>query len=217
MRTYPTWKDRNCLIVPPWDLRPIQRVTPENNRFIEKYALKDKKIALYAGNLGEGHTFDPLVKAARTLAENRRDDWKLVFVIRGSKKQRLIDATKGLPSVVILDYQPVEWTSDLLSAATAHLITINDQSKGLVVPSKLYGVLQTEAPVLFIGPPDADTAREIERYRVGETLDGHCRGAEVVAALDRLYNQRDAIHAGRLPADTTGPAQIAAFITREQA
>lgn len=215
MRAYPSWNGRDCLIVPPWDLRPIERVETANNRFLEKYGLTGKKIALYAGNLGEGHTFEPLVRAARCLAENRRDDWKLVFVIRGSKKQQLIEVSRGLPAVVILDYQPVEWTSDLLWSAHVHLITINDQSKGLVVPSKLYGVLQTDAPVLFMGPQDADTAQEIARYRAGESLEGTCRGAEIVEALDRLYARRAEIIAGRLPADTTGPAQIAAFVTRD--
>lgn len=215
MQTYPTWTDRHCLIIPPWDRRPIRHVPPAENRFLERYALHGKKIALYAGNLGEGHTFTPLTEAAKALANAHRDDWALVFVVRGSKKQRLIDATKGLSAITVLDYQPVAWTSDLLCAASVHIITITDQSKGLVVPSKLYGVLKTRAPVLFLGPPDADTAREIDHYQAGETLDSASSGAAVVGALDRLYDQRDAINAARRPVDETGPERIAAFVTAQ--
>lgn len=212
-QTYPAWPDRDYIIVPPWDRRPIARVERDANRFIEQYALQDKKIALYAGNLGEGHTFAPLVRAAETLREEGREDWALVFVIRGSKKSQLEAVAKDLPAILITDYQPVEWTSDLLWSAHVHLITINAASKGLVVPSKLYGVLHTDAPVLFIGPEDADTAREIRRYQAGESLVEASDGPAIVAALDRLHARYQEGDPDRLPADTTGPDQIAEFTT----
>jgi len=214
MQAYSAWREQDYLIVPPWDLRPIDRVAPETNRFLEKFALRGKKVALYAGNLGEGHTFEPLVRAAEALQAAGREDWAIVFVIRGSKKAPLAAAAEELPVILITDYQPVDWTSDLLWSAHVHLITINAESKGLVVPSKLYGVLQTEAPVLFIGPEDADTAREIRRYHAGESLDEGGSGADIVAALDRLYATSIAGDPERLPPDTTGPDQIAAFVTR---
>jgi hypothetical protein len=211
-QTYPGWRNADYRIVPPWDHRPIAPVARDRNRFVQKFGLEEKKIALYAGNLGEGHTFAPLVRAAETLRDAGRTDWALVFAIRGSKKALLAEAARQLPSILILDYQPVEWTADLLWSAHVHLITINAESKGLVVPSKLYGVLQTEAPVLFVGPDDADTAREIRRYHAGESLEEGCVGADVVAALDRLHERCMTGDLDRLPPDTTGPAQIAEFV-----
>lgn len=83
---------------------------------------------------------------------------------------------------------------------------------GLVVPSKLYGVLQTEAPVLFIGPRDADTAQESQRYHAGETIEETSTGDEVVAALDRLYTLSVAGNAARTVPDNTGPERIAEFV-----
>ncbi len=212
MREYSAWNGANYIIVPPWDRRPIEKVARPNNRFLKAFGLTEKKVALYAGNLGEGHTFVPLLNAAEELARSGRDDWAIVFVIRGSKKGMLQDAAKDVPSIMILDYQPPEWTSDLLSSAHVHLITMNEGSKGLVVPSKLYGVLQTDAPVLFLGPQDADTALEIERYRAGETLDGTPAGDEVVATLDRLYAQSIEGSLGKREPDDTGPDQIAVFV-----
>lgn len=214
MQAYSAWRDQDYLVVPPWDLRPIERVAPEANRFLEKFALRGKKVALYAGNLGEGHTFEPLVRAADALRAAGREDWAIVFVIRGSKKAPLAAAAEELPAILITDYQPVDWTSDLLWSAHVHLITINAESKGLVVPSKLYGVLQTEAPVLFIGPDDADTAREIRHYHAGESLDEGRSSADIIAALDRLYATSIAGDPERLPPDITGPDQIAAFVTQ---
>ena len=217
MRKYPIWQDRNYTIVPPWDMRSIGNVKRENNRFLEKFGLKKKKVALYAGNLGEGHTFIPLANAARHLAKTERDDWTIVFVIRGSKKQPLLDVAKDLPSIIVLDYQPVDWTSDLLWSGHVHLITMNEQSRGLVVPSKLYGILQTDAPVLFIGPEDADTALEIKRYQAGEAVGEASTGAQVMEALDRLYAISTAGNAARIAPDNTGPERIAEFVTRRVA
>lgn len=214
MWAYRGWKDENYIIVPPWDERPINRVEREENRFIEKYRLRGKKIALYAGNLGEGHTYQPLLEASKELAKAERGDWVFVFVVRGAKKERLIkDALDMLP-IMVLDYQPLDWTADLLWSAHVHLITMNRAFKGLVVPSKLYGVLKTEAPVLFIGPQGADTAREITRIKAGMVLEETCVGAEVVKALDKLYALSDEILSDRLALDTTGPEQIANFITK---
>jgi len=214
MREYSTWQDRDYIIVPPWDRRSTVKVERANNRFMERYGLQQKKVALYAGNLGESHTFVPLVNAARELVKTKRDDWAIVFVIRGAKMQLLTDVAKDLPPVLILDYQPLDWTSDLLWSAHVHLITMNEQSKGLVVPSKLYSALGTEAPVLFIGPRDADTAQEIERYHAGETLGEASTGVQVVGALDRLYAMSVAGNAVRIDPDNTGPERIAEFVTR---
>ena len=84
----------------------------------------------------------------------------------------------------------------------------------LVVPGKLYGVLQAEAPVLFIGPRYADTAQEIQRYHAGETIGETCTGDEVVAALDRLYAISIAGNAARIAPHDTGPERIAEFVIR---
>ncbi len=213
MRAYKTWRNEDYIVVPPWDKRPIARVDRARNRFLKKYGLQRKKVALYAGNLGEGHVFAPLIEAARLLESAGRSDWALVFVVRGSKKQPLVDAAQGISSVVVLDYQPVDWTSDLLWAADVHLITMKEDMQGLVVPSKLYGVLQTDAPVLFLGPEDADTAQEIRRYQAGEALGGQCSGADVLSALDRLHAASISMQTDRAMPDNNGPQRIADFIT----
>ena len=60
------------------------------------------------------------------------------------------------------------------------------RSVGIIVPSKLYGVLQTEAPVLFVGPEDADTAYELQKFGRGRSLPTESDGRLVAGALDKL-------------------------------
>ncbi len=211
---YRGWPDEEdqVIVVPPWDYRPIARVAPVANRFVKKYHLQDKKIILYAGNLGAAHSFEPVVEAARERAQRGEDQWRFVFVVRGVRRGALEEAAKELDNVIVTDYQPPEWTPDLLWSADVHLITLRDQWEGVVVPSKLYGILQTEAPVLFIGPEKADTAEEICRHEAGLVLDAGAGGKEVVKALNELMQPRWRKHK---EINREGPKRIADFLTRE--
>jgi len=183
-------RDQAILVIPPWDARPLQLHNTSNNSLVERHGLKDAKIALYAGNLGRGHSSKALVGAARLLSEANRNDWIFVFVIRGSGRKQLIEDTNGLKNFCILDYPPLEEFTSLFFNATVHLITMKPGWEGIIIPSKLYGILQTEAPVLFLGPPEADTIKEIHRFNAGLSLPADASEPEILEALDELAQPR---------------------------
>ena len=190
LKTYPSWNRSKefSIVVPPWDYRMIPAVEKKRNRFMQGHGFNGQHIALYAGNLGEAHSFEELLDAAEVLHGEERKDWLFVFVARGSRRQDLENASANLENVVVLDYQPVDLTADLLWSADIHVITMREGWQGVVVPSKLYGVLQTDAPVLFVGLNDSGTALEINRRCAGKVLACGCRGEEVVRALDEPLN-----------------------------
>jgi hypothetical protein len=211
LQTYRQWPARDgfSLVVPPWDLRPLRRVTRSDNRFRARFGWDDKRIALYAGNLGEAHSFEGLVSAARLLASRGDSSWMIVFVVRGARRAELERQAGGLRNVAILDYQSPDLTADMLWAADVHLITMRDGWEGVVVPSKLYGVLKTDAPVLFIGPADAETALEVHRLGAGERVSPQAPAETVVESLARLAGS------ARPPSDDPdGPDRIADFVCR---
>ena len=182
---WPEDDEKFCLVQPPWDYRSIDFVEKSENRFIANEGLIGKKILLYAGNLGRAHTYKELVETAKIMAESN-DDWQFVFVCRGAMRAGLEEDAAGLSNVTVLDYQPVELTADLLWSADIHVITMKQGWEGVVVPSKLYGVLKTQVPVLFIGPEDADTAIEIRRLNAGDTLDGNTSPEQIMDSIQRL-------------------------------
>ena len=47
---------------------------------------------------------------------------------------------------------------------------MRDELCGLVVPSKLYGILAAGRPVIFVGPGKSEVAHEIERETIGTVL-----------------------------------------------
>jgi hypothetical protein len=84
---------------------------------------------------------------------------------------------------------PLELLPRLLVTPHAHLITLRDEFVGYVLPSKVYGCIQSGRGVLYVGSPRSDVhllaARDLppERYRrvdVGDTA-GVTRSLEEIA------------------------------------
>jgi len=205
-----SWSENSCLVIPPWDRRAIQEVGRTENRFLKKYGLESKKVALYAGNVGRAHSSVELLRAARELDAQGDQEWVFVFIVRGSHKATLVKESAGLRNMVVTDYQPPELTSDMLRAANVHLITMQPGWEGIVVPSKLYSTLKTKAPVLYIGPLNSDTADEIRKWRAGTVLPPGCTAQEVVCALREL-GSRERGEVAFLSEDW--PRRVASFIT----
>jgi glycosyltransferase involved in cell wall biosynthesis len=198
-------------VVPPWDQRPLPPVEAARNRFLAKFGWQEKIVVLYAGNLGEAHTYREVLEAAQVLAGREDWRWQFVFVVRGAHRNALEAQCRGWRNVTVLDYQPEELAADMLWAASIHVITMREGWQGVVVPSKLYGTLQTGAPTLFIGPPDADTASVVREQALGETLVPRSRGEDVIVVLERLA-ARARRYPVTVPAD--GPERIAEFVCR---
>jgi hypothetical protein len=111
--------------------------------------------------------------------------------MKGSAESLLVSSSFGLFSSVgarveITGYASEEETPGLLASARVHLITMSPGWEGIVVPSKLYGCIRTGRPVLFVGPENADTAREIRAHDWGMALPPGANGEEVAAAILEL-------------------------------
>jgi hypothetical protein len=159
------------------------------NPVARRFGWESFKVALYAGNLGEGHSYGEFLGAAKWLQSKGRSDWLFVFVVGGSGVARLRAESAGLPNIRVMDYLPESDRADLLWSAAVHLVSMKPGWEGIIVPSKLYGILKTEAPVLFVGPEDADTSEELRRLRRGRVLPLGSDGEVVASAMDELGRQ----------------------------
>jgi glycosyltransferase involved in cell wall biosynthesis len=163
-------------VVPPWDDR--EEVVRADDRRL-------KNLALYAGNIGEAHAFVDLLRSVPFLP----NEWKLRFAVRGAKSaalRTLVQESGVSDRVIVSGYVSADETATLLASARVHLITMSPGWEGIVVPSKLYGCIRTGRPVLFIGPENADTAREIRAHDWGAVLPPGVRGEEVAATILEL-------------------------------
>ncbi|MBZ5536096.1 MAG: glycosyltransferase family 4 protein [Acidobacteriia bacterium] len=151
-------------------LKPVE---PSRNTFLQEQALADKLVILYAGNFGLAHEFDLVLRVAKEL----KDDPEIVFVFVGSGKRRgeIEEAIRQnhLSNVRLLPSVPLERLQEVLSAASIGLVTERPEVEGLMVPSKVYGLMATARPILFLGPIQSDCARIVQKAQCGLVVAPH--------------------------------------------
>ena len=156
-------------IIPNWAL-PIQSLDRSNNPFRRAHGLDGQFVVVYSGNMGLAHDFDTVLDAADSLRGQH-----VVFLFIGEGPRRLEVETaarlRGIDNIRFLPPQPAEKLSESLSAADAHLVTMRPNLCGLVVPSKVYGVLAAGRPCLFVGPADSEAARLIRETDSGFVIE----------------------------------------------
>lgn len=114
-----------------------------------------KFVLLHAGNLGFYGAWDTLVEGARQLAG---EEVGLVFVGDGAQRERLESACSDIPNVRFLPFFAASKIPSVLAAADAHVITVKRGLEGVVVPSKMYGILAAGKPIVALAPAECDVA-----------------------------------------------------------
>jgi len=139
-------------------------------------------VLVHAGNLGFYGAWNTLVTAARNLAN---EGVGLVFVGDGAQRSQVEVAAAGSGNIRFLDFFPASKIPSVLAAANAHVITIKRGLEGVVVPSKMYGILAAGKPIVAVAPRETDAVSlGIQRgFAVAADPD---RPAEVVSAVRAL-------------------------------
>lgn len=158
-------------LVTPWaDPEEVRPIPHDQNAFRTVHGWQDKFVVMYAGNLGLGHDTQTLVRAMEQL----KDDPRLRFVFVGGGKRmaeiRAAMEAKKLSNVELMDYVPREKLGEMLAAADVHLITQGTGTTGLIVPSKLYGILAAGRPTIYLGPLDTEIALTLEETGAGRVV-----------------------------------------------
>jgi glycosyltransferase involved in cell wall biosynthesis len=141
-------------------------------------------IALHAGNLGFYGAWQTLLAAARVLSNNGVG---FVFVGDGAQRAQLEAAAGGSSNVRFLPFFPANKISSVLAAADIHIVTVKRGLEGVVVPSKMYGILAAGRPIVAVAPAESDAATLALRQGFGVAADPD-KPEELVAALRALMN-----------------------------
>ncbi len=177
---------RRVRIVPNWaDPAGVVPQSVATSVARRRLGLEGRFVVGYSGNLGRAHEFETLIGAARLL----RSDARFAFLITGggAKAEALRAAVRaeGLDSFFFQGYQPAELLSDSLAAADVHLVSLLPALEGLIVPSKIYGILAAGRAAVFVGDVAGDLARMVVAEDCGVAVPvGDCaRLAAQLAAL----------------------------------
>jgi glycosyltransferase involved in cell wall biosynthesis len=143
-------------------------LTPRaQNAYRREWGVGDRTLVMYSGNFGIGHDVETFAAGADLLRD--RDDIMFAFVGGGKRKKQLIDAmrARGLTNFIEADYQPRERLGEMLSAADIHLASMLPTWTGVMVPSKIFGTLAAERPVIWVGEDSTEAATVIHEAQCG--------------------------------------------------
>jgi glycosyltransferase involved in cell wall biosynthesis len=177
----------------PWALVEPEALTPPNLE-LRKSMFGDATFGLlYSGTLGRAHDYEMFLKLARLL-RHRSPHIRLCFAARGNKVAELKRAlTYEDTNIALVDFVAESMLEEHLNAADMHMISLNKEWSGLVVPSKFFGSLATGKPVIYAGPADSSIAGLLREHEIGFYIDE--KSLENVAAiLDYLSTNRSALN-----------------------
>jgi len=112
-------------------------------------------VLLHAGNLGFYGAWDTIIAAARKL-EN--ENIGFVFVGHGAERSRVENLAAGSTNIRFLPFFPSSDISSVLAAPDAHIVTIKRGLEGVVVPSKMFGIIAAGKPIVAVTAPETDIA-----------------------------------------------------------
>ncbi len=149
----------------------IQPQTSEHNPLREELGLTGTFVVGYSGNFGRAHEIETVLSAADSLRNEA--DIRFLFIGGGTQMECLREETakRGLQNIVFQDYLPRELVSQGLAAADVHLTILKPELEGLIVPSKIYGILAAGRSTLFIGDRDGEVARILREGDAGITVE----------------------------------------------
>lgn len=143
----------------------------EENPLIDELGLRDKFVVMYSGNAGIVHDFDAICEAMRIL----KNDPRIYFLFVGDGPRRAqierFARENGIENFAYRGYFSREQLRYSLSVADVHLLSLRAPFVGISVPGKLYGIMASARPAIFVGPRECESAETISEAASGEVID----------------------------------------------
>ena len=170
---------------------PLPKDDPRVTAFRRENGMDGKFVVMYSGNIGLYYDLPNILKLITKFKD--RDDVVFAFVGEGAVKSELeaYTAENGLANVMFMPYQPKELLPVSLNAADVHLVTNAKGIKGVSCPSKAYGIMATNVPMIGVLEPGSEVWQIIEESGCGvlaETGDYEA----VEKAIAEAVNGKDA-------------------------
>jgi len=175
--------------IPNWGFDELYPLEKKDNPLAGEFNLKDKFIVLYSGNHGYGHEFETLLIGAKRLSKEY-DDIYFIFIGGGVRFNEIQEFKKNNPDAHILtyDYLPFEKLNYGLNLADVSLITMRNNWKGMMVPSKTYGIMAVGSPIVYVGPR-SDISWTIEKFNLGYIVNNG-NVDEFIKRIKELYHNK---------------------------
>jgi glycosyltransferase involved in cell wall biosynthesis len=169
------------------DAGRVNPVAKKDNQLLDELGLRHKKVVMYSGNLGRYQPLEVMIHAARELRD--REDIAFVFAGDGGKRRKVqeIAASHNLDNIMFIPFQPLDRLAESLSMADVALIGIYPENEGVIMPSKLYGLLAVGKPIICVSDAKSEVVEILNHAKAGvhSSIDDPKELAQkIVAILD---------------------------------
>lgn len=161
-----------------------------NTDMLNKLNIEGKFVVLYTGNIGLIYDLEYIIESFGNVKDLH--NICLIMIGEGNNKENLkkIVQDKEIPNIYFYPYQPQEEYGQLLKSADVLLVALAHGMEGISIPSKSYGYMAAEKPLLGILPENSEIGMVIEENNCGLQVNPRdIQGIEL--ALRTLYGNPD--------------------------
>lgn len=171
------------------EVYPLDKNNHEIIKFRKKYNIENKFVIMYSGNVGLYYDLNNIIKIFAKYRDNK--DIVFAFVGEGAVRDSLVEYVKenNIDNIVFIPYQNKEDLIYSLNSADVQLVTNAKGIKGISVPSKIYGVMSANIPVIGILEQGSEAWRIIEDSGCG-VLAQTGNYAEIENVINDVINKK---------------------------
>lgn len=173
-----------------------------DEEIVKTIRANDRFVALHAGNLGFYGAWESLITAFRNLES---EGIALAFVGEGAQREHIQTLANGARNIRFLPFFPSSKIPSVLAAADAHIITVKRGLEGVVVPSKMYGILAAGKPIVALASKETDAAALGAEFGFAVSADPDSSD-ELAAVVSALARDPEQLHRMERCAKAAAPA-----------
>ena len=181
------------VVAPIWvNTENVYPVAKEDNILFDRLSLdRDKFYVVYSGNLGHSQNLRMLLDAAKDVRDTL-PCLRFVLIGEGAAKDEVAAAIQNekIDNVLLFPFQPYDDIAHVFSLGDVGLIVSKSGIGQSSVPSKTFGIMGAERPVLASFDTDSALTRLIEGVGFGVCAKADDKEA-FKAALASLYENRE--------------------------
>lgn len=163
--------ENKIVVIYNWaDTSTLYPIPNSKNPYISKFKLPREFAIMYSGNIGLTQGLEKIVEVADYFKSEKKV--KFIFVGEGAGKanlQKLVDK-KDLSNVIFFPYEPKDKITYSLNVPDIHLIACEKGLAGILVPSKVYGILACGKPFVAWIDEDSEISAMAKKFSCGITI-----------------------------------------------
>ncbi|NMB70878.1 MAG: glycosyltransferase family 4 protein, partial [Bacteroidales bacterium] len=146
-------------------------IPKEKNRIVNREGLNNKFIVQYSGNIGSTHNVETILEVAELLCNVRDIEFNIIGRGDRTKKIREIINSKNLKNCKLLPFMKDEELYESLCCADLAVVTLDERTADVSVPSKIYNLMAAGVPVMAVTGANSAVAAIVTANDMGRSFE----------------------------------------------